>query len=248
MVKKRTIYTASDGKEFDNEKEAEEHDKKVIRESIKVYKVYYNPDLNEGRGYGDHGYVYVHANKYHEQFLEYFLCKRFGNPISFVMGTFGSNAIMQTYTYEVGEYSSAYFNYVHIRNYHALKSPIAEIEEKYKDCDQMERLHEVCMNVSGDNPWKVIDDLKWFAQTDFLADAIVVFEKHRDEQILDEWLKTHDGEDYCKYCPENAECPHGMACYGGEPIEPSCYGADMKEFLYTDSIIEDALEERYGEE
>lgn len=54
MVKKRTIYTASDGKEFDNEKEAEEHDKKVIRESIKVYKVYYNPDLNEGRGYGDH--------------------------------------------------------------------------------------------------------------------------------------------------------------------------------------------------
>lgn len=99
MVKKRTIYTASDGKEFNNEKEAEEHDKKVIRESIKVYKVYYNPDLNEGRGYGDHGYVYVHANKYHEQFLEYFLCKRFGNPISFVMGTFGSNAIMQTYTY-----------------------------------------------------------------------------------------------------------------------------------------------------
>ena len=33
-----------------------------------------------------------------------------------------------------------------------------------------------------------------------------------------------------------------------EPIEPPCYGADMKEFLYTDSIIEDALEERYGEE
>ena len=64
----------------------------------------------------------------------------------------------------------------------------------------------------------------------------------------DRWLKTHDGEDYCKYCPENAECPHGMACYGGEPIEPPCCGADMKEFLYTDSIIEDALEERYGEE
>ena len=52
MVKKRTIYTTSDGKEFDNEKEAKEHDEKVIRESIKVYKVYYNPDLNEGRGYG----------------------------------------------------------------------------------------------------------------------------------------------------------------------------------------------------
>lgn len=73
--------------------------KKVIRESIKVYKVYYNPDLNEGRGYEDDGYVYVHANKHHDQFIEHFLCKRFGNPISFVMGTFGSNAIMQTYIY-----------------------------------------------------------------------------------------------------------------------------------------------------
>lgn len=118
--------------------------------------------------------------------------------------------VMQNHTfepgeYEVGEYSSAYFNYVHIRNYHALKSPIAEIEEKYKDCDQMERLHEVCMNVSGDNPWKVIDDLKWFAQTDFLADAIAVFEKHRDEQILDEWLKTHDRYDYCKNCGQKLD-------------------------------------------
>ena len=68
MVKKRTIYTTSDGKEFDNEKEAKEHDEKVIRESIKVYKVYYNPDLNEGRGYEDDGYVYVHANKHHDHF------------------------------------------------------------------------------------------------------------------------------------------------------------------------------------
>lgn len=43
--------------------------------------------------------IYTASDGYHEQFLEYFLCKRFGNPISFVMGTFGSNAIMQTYTY-----------------------------------------------------------------------------------------------------------------------------------------------------
>ena len=38
MVKKRTIYTTSDGKEFDNEKKAEEHDKKVIRESIRFIR------------------------------------------------------------------------------------------------------------------------------------------------------------------------------------------------------------------
>lgn len=26
----------------------------------------------------------------------------------------------------------------------------------------------------------------------------------------------------CKYCSLDNECPHGMACYGGEPIEPAC--------------------------
>lgn len=96
--------------------------------------------------------------------------------------------VMQNHTfepgkYEVEEYSSAYFNYVHIRNYHALKSPIAELEGKYGDCDQMKMLHEVCMNVSGEDPWKVIDKLKWFTQTDFRADAIAIFEKYRNEQI-----------------------------------------------------------------
>ncbi len=99
MITKKIIYTASDGKEFDNEKEAQEHDEKIMLESIRVYKVFYNPDLNEGRGYDNHGYVYVHANNNHKQFLEYFLCNKFGNPISFVMGVFGSNAIMPTYTF-----------------------------------------------------------------------------------------------------------------------------------------------------
>lgn len=31
MVKKRTIYTTSDGKEFDNEKEAKEHDENLSK-------------------------------------------------------------------------------------------------------------------------------------------------------------------------------------------------------------------------
>lgn len=122
MVKKRTIYTASDGKEFDNEKEAKEHDEKVIRESIKVYKVYYNPDLNEGRGYNNIGYVYIHANSHHELFLQNYLCETFGNPISFVMGVFGSNAIMESYTYSVCSEKEAKPDKI-----------IARIEEKFVD-------------------------------------------------------------------------------------------------------------------
>ena len=34
---------------------------------------------------------------------------------------------------------------------------------------------------------------------------IAVFEKHRDEQILDEWLKTHDRYDYCKNCGQKLD-------------------------------------------
>ena len=56
MVKKRTIYTASDGKEFDNEKEAEEHDKKVIRESIKAVQEVRQPDFL------CHGYFWFKCN------------------------------------------------------------------------------------------------------------------------------------------------------------------------------------------
>lgn len=84
-------------------------------------------------------------------------------------------------TYEVSEYS-AYFNYRHIRNYKALEKPIKEVSEtacETEDSDEyMGRLHEVCMNVHSDNPWTVIDDLRWFKETEFLKKAIAIFEKH----------------------------------------------------------------------
>ena len=37
-----------------------------------------------------------------------------------------------------------------------------------------------------------------------------------DDEKLKEWLNTHDGEDYCKFCIYDNECPHGMTCYGEE--------------------------------
>lgn len=99
------------------------------------------------------------------------------------------NLTFEPGTYEVGEYS-AYFNYRHILNYHALRDVLKEIEETVvtttDDAEQMENLHIVCMNVSGDNPWKVIEDLKWFSSTDFLEKAIPIFEKHKPEEKKDE--------------------------------------------------------------
>lgn len=90
--------------------------------------------------------------------------------------------VMQNHTfepgiYEVGEYSSAYFNYIHIRNYHTLKAPISELEGKYHDCIQIKRLHELCMNISSDDPWEVINEFDRFKERAFREDAIAVFEK-----------------------------------------------------------------------
>lgn len=101
MIQKKIIYTTSDGKTFEDKNEAEKHEKKLQAERIKIYRVHYHPDLNEGRGYNNIGYVYIHANSHHELFLQNYLCETFGNPISFVMGVFGSNAIMDSYTYSV---------------------------------------------------------------------------------------------------------------------------------------------------
>lgn len=87
--------------------------------------------------------------------------------------------------YEVEEYST-YFNYMHTKNYHALKPALKEVEETAvktaDDIKTMEKLHEICMNVQGDDPWKVIDTLKWFDSTDFLQKAIHIFEKNKSSE------------------------------------------------------------------
>lgn len=102
MIEEIKTYKTSDGELFDDKKEAEKHELEL--QKIKIYRVHYHPELNEGRGYLDKGYVFIHANNFHEMFLKDWLHKKFGNPISFVMGVYGSNAIMDTYTwYEVTE-------------------------------------------------------------------------------------------------------------------------------------------------
>lgn len=102
MIEEIKIYRTSDRELFDDKKEAEKHELEL--QKIKIYRVHYHPELNEGRGYLDKGYVFIHANNFHEMFLKDWLHKKFGNPISFVMGVYGSNAIMDSYIwYEVTE-------------------------------------------------------------------------------------------------------------------------------------------------
>ena len=60
---------------------------------------------------------------------------------------------------------------------------------------------------------------------------------------LEQWIESHDVEDYCRYCIYNDDCPHGMVCYGGAPIEPPCCGKDLTELLDEEEIIADLEEE-----
>lgn len=91
--------------------------------------------------------------------------------------------VTRNHTFEPGEYETdkygAYFNYVLVRNYHALKNPLKELETKYGDCGQIRMLRKICTNITGDDPWAVTDELKSFPQTDFVADTVSVFEKYR---------------------------------------------------------------------
>lgn len=59
-----------------------------------------------------------------------------------------------------------------------------------------------------------------------------------DEERLQKWLEEHDGEDLCHYCIYDSDCPHGIRCYGGPPIEPYCCSRDPEEYLDTESILE----------
>lgn len=97
--------------------------------------------------------------------------------------------------YEVSEYG-AYFNYKHIKNYYELRAPLKEIEAEYTNTDQINTLHELCMNVSGENPYQIIEELLDFNQTEFIAYAISVFKRHYDNYLLDKWLENHSGEEY----------------------------------------------------
>lgn len=90
------------------------------------------------------------------------------------------NQTFEPGAYEVDEHSPVYYNYVHMRNYHALEAPLAEMEEKCKGVWNVNRLHEICMNISGDDPWAVLDELKSYGQNAFLQTVAKVFEKHRD--------------------------------------------------------------------
>lgn len=96
-LKEVRAFETSDGKLFSDKDAAERHEQ--ILKDVKTYLVKYAPDLTEGKGYQRFGYVLVHARREHELFLKDWLYKQFGNPVCFVQGVYGSNAITESYKY-----------------------------------------------------------------------------------------------------------------------------------------------------
>jgi len=77
-----------------------------------------------------------------------------------------------------------YSDYRMMKNYKALKGALSEISEtlcKTDDGRRMaERLRILCMNVMKDDPWRIIKDIKCYADMDpEWAKFCEVFKKHK---------------------------------------------------------------------
>lgn len=59
-------------------------------------------------------------------------------------------------------------------------------------------------------------------------------------ELIDDWIDSHDGDDYCHYCIHNGECS-GMTQSPNGPIEPPCCSTDIKELLDTNAILTDIM-------
>jgi hypothetical protein len=95
MVEKlvQEVYKTSDGKVFTNIVDAEKHEASV--KNIKYFRVRYGADLTEGRGWLEsEALIEVNTNGKHKDFAEILCYSIFGSPYNFVMGAFGSNAIL----------------------------------------------------------------------------------------------------------------------------------------------------------
>lgn len=134
--------------------------------------------------------------------------------------------------YEVEKYS-AYYTYKGYRNLHFWQDAIKKFGETFSDTKYLVTL---CMNCCDENPYRVLRELRECALNNYMQKAVEVFEQY----AIDDWISRHDSEDYCRYCIDNDECPHGMACYGGAPIEPACCGG-LENLIQTDILLEDLI-------
>lgn len=95
---KTITYRTLDGKIFEDKDKATIHEKSLG--NVKAYKIYAYPDLTEGKhSYQFQGYLLVNAETHHDMFVEDWCYRNYKNRIDFIMGAYGSNAIMEKWNY-----------------------------------------------------------------------------------------------------------------------------------------------------
>lgn len=95
---KSITYKTIDGLVFEDRDKAEIHEKSLG--NVKAFKIYAFPDLNEGKySYQFQGYLLVNAEAHHNLFVEDWCYKNYKNRVDFVMGTYGSNAIIEKWNF-----------------------------------------------------------------------------------------------------------------------------------------------------
>lgn len=94
-----------------------------------------------------------------------------------------TNRTFQPGVYEVDRHGT-YFQYKLMRNYKALKGALKEAEETLGGAEcapgRLEHLRQICMDISGDDPWKAIQYIEWGKGKDpFWDSALEIFLKHK---------------------------------------------------------------------
>ncbi|MFJ8528629.1 hypothetical protein [Bacillus sp. NPDC094106] len=114
------VYKTIDGQVFDTYEQAKEHEESIA--NIKVFCVQHQPDLNETGMLQKESYLIVHANGQHQLFAEHWCHENIGNALAFVMGVYGSNAIVRNWRLREVKKS-----YLEIKN----EDILAKIEENF---------------------------------------------------------------------------------------------------------------------
>lgn len=111
-------YVSTDGITFSSKEECERHE--ILLTNVKYFRIVYEPDLSEGRGWGKRIVVAVNTKVNHEKFVEHLCYEIFGNKIAFIMGHYGNKALIANWMI-----------------YEASKEDIEELEIKYRIEDVM---------------------------------------------------------------------------------------------------------------
>lgn len=211
--------------------------------SVEGERIEYRPAIDYKRPFGNSGVTYDVLQKLGlvNEKGEYTEANRKRAELLVIELPVALEIVVKNKTFTPGEYEvddyGAYYLHKGKRNLHFWQDAIKIFKETFSNT---EHLINLCINHYEENPYSFLKELEQSAVNNYMQKALEVFEQY----AIDNWVERHDSEDYCRYCIEKNECPHGMACYGGAPIEPPCAGG-LHNLLETDILLEDLIK---GEE